>query len=189
MMPSLPGALKDELGQGLSDLVESTVNDEDGLDGDAADRLSTLLGAYGSDSDVASSMYEDLGADGTVASLAAIDSNLYVGGDERLSELAADLRRTLATASQGPQFDSRRFGEDLTRYATWSLGEDRRDAYEDASPTSREPTGRRSSPTWWTTTASTATSPRGSPSGSTSSSSSAARTWPGPGTATPVTAR
>lgn len=135
MLPSLPGPLKDDLGQGLSDLVDSTVNNEDGLDPEDADRLSTLLDAYGGDSDVASSMYEDLGADGTVASLASLDSNIYVGGgDERLSELADDMRRTLGTASQDPQFDSRQFGEDLTRYATWSLDDDQRDAYEDRYP-------------------------------------------------------
>ncbi len=76
-------------------------------------------------------MYEDLGADGTVASLASIDSNLYISRDERLSELAEDLRRSLRTASQDPQFDSRQFGEDLARYATWSLDDDQRRAYED----------------------------------------------------------
>ena len=135
MLPSLPGPLKDELGQGLSDLVDSTVNDEDGLDPEAAERLSTLLDAYGGDPDVASAMYEDLGADGTVASLASLDSTIFVtGGDDRLTDLAGDLRRTLGTASQDPQFDSRRFGEDLTRYATWSLDDDQRDAYEDRYP-------------------------------------------------------
>ena len=135
LMPSLPGSLKDELGQGLSDLVDGTVNGDDGLDGEAAERLSTVLDAYGSDSDIASAMYADLGADGTVASFAALDGSIYVGGgDERLSDLADDLRRTLGTASQDPQFDSRRFGEDLTRYATWSLDDDQRDDYEDRYP-------------------------------------------------------
>lgn len=134
MIPSLPGSLKDELGEGLSDVVDSTVNSDDGLDGEDAERLSTLLDAYGGDSDIASSMYDDLGADGTVASLAALDNTLYISGDERVSALAEDMRRTLGTASQDPQFDSRQFGEDLTRYATWSLDDDQLDAYEDDYP-------------------------------------------------------
>jgi hypothetical protein len=142
LIPSLPSALEDELGHRLSDLVDHEVNHEDGaLEGDTAERLATLLDAYGSDSGIASAMFEDLGADGTVASLASIDSNLYVGGDDRLRGLAEDLRRTLGTASQDPQFDSRRFGEDLSRYATWSLDDDRRDAYEDRYPNLAGPNG------------------------------------------------
>ncbi len=135
LLPSLPGPLKDELGVGLSDLVDSEVNNDDfDLDDESVARLTTLLDAYGSDQDVAAALYENLGPDGVVATMGSIDSYLYIdgGGDqERLQGLAEDLRRTLATASQDPQFDSRRFGEDLTRYATYQLDDDERDAYED----------------------------------------------------------
>lgn len=135
MLPSLPDALKNDVGQGLSDRVDGAVNNEDGtIDGDTADELSDLLDAYGGDPEVASSMYEDLGADGLVASLASLDSNLYVGGDERVAALADDLRRSLGTAGQDPDFDNRQFGEDLTRYATWSLDDEQREAYEDRYP-------------------------------------------------------
>ena len=137
LVPSLPSALKDELGQGLSDLVDSEVNDEDfELDEGTVDRLSTLLDAYGSDTDIASSMYDDLGADGTVATMSSLEEHLRLSGMEpdKLTGLADDLRRTLGTASRDPQFDSREFGEDLSRYATWSLDDDQRDAYEDRYP-------------------------------------------------------
>lgn len=132
LMPSLPGALKEELGQGLSDLVDSEINNDDwDLDDDTMDRLSTLIDAYGGDSDIASAMYDDLGADGTVATFGTIESYLGNADDERLRELAGDLRRTLGVASHDPQFDSRQFGEDLTRYASWQLDDDERGDYED----------------------------------------------------------
>ena len=135
LVPSLPGALKEELGKGLSDLVDSEVNNDDfDLDQGSVDRLSSVLDAYGSDSDIASAMFDDLGADGTVATLGSLESYLYVGGGgdpDALHGLADDLRRTLGTASHDPQFDSRQFGEDMTRYATWQLDDDERDAYEE----------------------------------------------------------
>lgn len=137
-MPSLPGPLKEELGQGISDTLDSTVNNTDGdLDQEDVDRLSTLLDAYGSDSDVAAALYDDLGADGTVATLGSIESYLYVGGGgdpDRLHGLADDLRRTLESAGRDPQFDNRTFGEDLAKYATHQLDDDQRDAFEDRYP-------------------------------------------------------
>ncbi|WP_028644029.1 DUF6571 family protein [Nocardioides sp. URHA0020] len=138
LMPSLPEPLREELGKGLSDLIDGQVNDDDfDLDQEQVDRLSTLLDAYGGDPVVASSLYEDLGADGTVATLGAIESYLYVGGGgdpDRLHGLADDLRNTLATAGQDPDFDNRTFGEDLARYATYQTDDDQRDAFEDRYP-------------------------------------------------------
>ena len=134
LVPSLPGALKEELGQGLSDLVDGEVNDDDfDLDQETVDRLSTLVDAYGSDPDIAAAMYDDLGADGTIATFGSLESYLRLGGidQEAVRELADDLRRTMGTASQDPQFDSDGFGEDLARYATWQIDDAERDALED----------------------------------------------------------
>lgn len=134
MLPSLPGSLKEELGQGLSDLVDSQVNDEDfDLDQEKVDRLSALIDAYGSDSDVAAALYEDLGADGTMATMSSIESYLRLGGmdEDAVRGLADDLRRTLGVASQDPQFDSDGFGEDLARFATWQIDDGEREAFEE----------------------------------------------------------
>lgn len=137
LVPSLPDPLKHELGEGLSDLVDGEVNDEDfGLDDETVDRLSTLLDAYGGDPEIASSFYEDLGADGTVATLGSIESYLSIGATDReqVSALAEDLRRTLGTAGDDPTFADHAFGEDLVRHATYSLTDDQRDAFEDRYP-------------------------------------------------------
>ena len=137
VVPSLPGPLKEALGTGLSDLLDGQVNDDDyDLDDSQVDRLDTLLDSYGSDPTVASSMYHDLGADGTVATLGSIEAYLHNSGvdPERLHELADDMRHTLSTASNAPGFDARRFGDDLTRYATYQLSDDQRDAYQDRYP-------------------------------------------------------
>ncbi|MFC7493145.1 MULTISPECIES: hypothetical protein [unclassified Nocardioides] len=137
LVPSLPDPLKHELGQGLSDLLDSEVNDDDfDLDDETVDRLSTLLDSYGGDPEIASSLYEDLGADGTVATLGSIESYLRLGGTDpdKVADLAADMRRTLATAGEDTSFDDHGFGEDLVRHATWQLSDEQRDAFEERYP-------------------------------------------------------
>ena len=137
VMPSLPEPLKEHLGQGISDLLDGDVNDDDyDLDDDQVDRIGGLLDAFGGDPTVASALYRDLGADGTVATLGSIEAYLRTGGvdPERLRGLADDLRGTLATASSAPGFDANAFGHDVARYATYQLSEDERDAYQDRYP-------------------------------------------------------
>jgi hypothetical protein len=137
VVPSLPGPLKEALGRGLSDLLDGAVNDTDfDLDDRTVDRLDALLDAYGGDPTVASAMYRDLGADGTVATLGSIEAYLRTSGvdPDRLRELADDVRRGLSTASHAPGFDGDRYGRDLTRYATYQLDDGQRDAYQDRYP-------------------------------------------------------
>jgi hypothetical protein len=137
LVPSLPDPLKHALGEGISDLVDSEVNDGDyDLDDDQVDRLSTLLDSYGSDPEIASSLYDDLGADGTVATLGSLESYLRTGGTDpdKTAELAADLRRVLGTAGDDPDFDARTFGQDLAKHATYQLSDDERDAFQDRYP-------------------------------------------------------
>ncbi len=134
VVPSLPEPLREALGVGLSDLLDSEVNDEDfNLEQGDVDRLSGLLDAYGGDDVIAASMYDDLGPDGTVATLGSIESYLRLGGmdNDSVMGLAEDMRRTLGVASGAPGFDSQEFGRDITRYATYQLDDDQRDAYED----------------------------------------------------------
>lgn len=135
MIPSLPDALKDDLGRGLSDLVDSEVNDrDDPVDAEEAARLSAVLDAYGGDSGIARSMFDDLGADGTVATMHSLEERLRLGGDEQaVRDLANDLRGTLGVASHDPQFDNSGFGRELVLAAT-GRDEEIREAYDERYP-------------------------------------------------------
>lgn len=136
MIPNLPEALKDDLGRGLSDLVDSRVNDPEALiDEDEAIRLSEIIDAYGGDPDVASSLFTDLGAGGTIASMHSLEEKLRLGGDSpEVLDLAEDLRRTLGVASHDSEFDDEDFGRDLVRHATGSVDGEQLDDYDERYP-------------------------------------------------------
>lgn len=137
---ALPPEVQTRLGQEISDRLDSTLNDEDyDLSQEEVDRLNSMLSAYTDDETVARGLYQDLGADGTVASMARIEEYLRNPAVDAgsLDSLAANLRNGLASASNHPDFPAEQFGHDLVKYAGPSgfyLSEDEEDALRDRYP-------------------------------------------------------
>lgn len=137
---ALPPDAQTRLGKEISDRLDSTLNDDDyKLSKEEADRLNSMLSAYTDDSTVASGLYKDLGADGTVASMARIEEYLRMQSPDSgsLNTLASNLRSGLASASNDPGFPAEKFGHDIVKYAGPSgvyLSNDEQDALRDRYP-------------------------------------------------------
>ncbi|OIJ25175.1 hypothetical protein [Nocardioides luteus] len=137
---ALPPDAQERLGKEISDRLDSTLNDDDyKLSKEEADRLNAMLSAYTDDSTVAAGLYKDLGADGTVASMARIEEYLRMQSPDSgsLNTLASNLRSGLASASNDPGFPAEKFGHDIVKYAGPSgvyLSDDEQDALRDRYP-------------------------------------------------------
>ncbi|MFE6506121.1 hypothetical protein ACFVDI_03630 [Nocardioides sp. NPDC057767] len=137
---ALPPDAQERLGKEISDRLDSTLNDDDyKLSKEEADRLNAMLSAYTDDSTVAAGLYKDLGADGTVASMARIEEYLRMQSPDSgsLNTLASNLRSGLASASNDPGFPAEKFGHDIVKYAGPSgvyLSNDEQDALRDRYP-------------------------------------------------------
>ncbi|MGY0540323.1 hypothetical protein ACW14X_22610 [Nocardioides sp. YJ-D4] len=137
---ALPPDAQTRLGKEISDRLDSTLNDDDyKLSKEEADRLNSMLSAYTDDSTVAAGLYKDLGADGTVASMARIEEYLRMQMPDSgsVNTLASNLRSGLASASNDPGFPAEQFGHDIVKYAGPSgvyLSDDEQDALRDRYP-------------------------------------------------------
>ncbi|WP_406034703.1 WXG100 family type VII secretion target [Nocardioides sp. NBC_00163] len=137
---ALPPDAQTRLGKEISDRLDSTLNDDDyKLSKEEADRLNSMLSAYTDDSTVAAGLYKDLGADGTVASMARIEEYLRMQSPdgESVNTLASNLRNGLASASNDPGFPAEQFGHDIVKYSGPSglyLSDDEQDALRDRYP-------------------------------------------------------
>ncbi|GGU38750.1 WXG100 family type VII secretion target [Nocardioides albus] len=137
---ALPPGVQIRLGEEISNRLDNTLNDEDyDLSQEEVDRLNSMLSAYTDDETVAAGLYKDLGADGTVASMARIEEYLRNPSVDAgsLDSLASNLRNGLGSASNDPSFPAKQFGHDLVKYAGPSgvyLSDDEQDALRDRYP-------------------------------------------------------
>ena len=137
---ALPDDVQARLGKEISDRLDSTLNDDDyKISKEELDRLNSMLTAYTDDDTVAAGLYQDLGADGTVASVSRIEEYLRMNSADggALNSLASNLRNGLASASNHQGFPAEQFGHDLVKYAGPSglyLSDDEQDALRDRYP-------------------------------------------------------
>jgi hypothetical protein len=137
---ALPDDVQTRLGKEISDRVDSTLNDDDyKISQEELDRLNSMLTAYTDDDTVAAGLYQDLGADGTVASISRIEEYLRMNSadGDSLNSLASNLRSGLASASNHPGFPAEQFGHDIVKYAGPSgvyLSREEEDALRDRYP-------------------------------------------------------
>ena len=134
--PEVKAQLGEEIGAGLAGVARDATGFNDL---ETVQRYSELLGAFGDDPAVMGPMYERLGPDGLLGAYNGMTSMMYVGSNvEELGARAGELRAGLQTATQDEGFDGRKFGEDLVRYATYTTGDDARDAFASDYPSGGE---------------------------------------------------
>lgn len=109
-------AVQDLLGTELAHAAADLGPESDTED---VERVSTLLARWQNDPEVMSSMFTELGPDGTVAALSNISSAMsYSGLDhDKLTTVAEQLRTGLSTASDAPGFPAEEFGREIVRYS------------------------------------------------------------------------
>jgi hypothetical protein len=134
--PEVKAQLGEEIGAGLDGVARDATGFNDLA---TVQRYTELLGAFGDDPAVMGPMYERLGPDGLLGAYNGMTGMMYVGSNvEELGTLAGELRAGLQAATQHAGFDGRTFGEDLVRYATYTTGDDARDAFASDYPSGGE---------------------------------------------------
>lgn len=102
-----------------TELAAATADLGPDADPEDVERVSSLLARWQNDPEVMSSMFTELGPDGTVAALSNVSSAMSYSGVEyeKLDALAKQLRTGMSTASEAPGFPAEDFARDVVRYS------------------------------------------------------------------------
>ncbi len=108
--------VQDMLGKELANAAADLDHNPDTED---VERISALLARWQEDPEVMSSMFTELGPDGTVATLANISAAMRFSSveHEKLQTVAERLRSGMSTASEAPGFPAEDFARDIVRYS------------------------------------------------------------------------